>query len=141
MQTANVFRLTTQEIPLTEVLPPDTIICLAPAPARDFASLSLVQLLEEAKWLLYELTRQPEFNILNPVYIILENTKNAWIASRMIEAAFTRFNNDPKIWIIQGNFREFIDLQRFVVEGIDFAQTHEHKRCNQFTEYPTSIGE
>lgn len=140
MNCANVFRLTTQEVPLTEILPADTIICLAPAPAKNFASLPLMLLLEEAKWLLCELTKQPEFNILNPVYIILENTKNAWIASRMIEAAFARFNNDAKIWIVQGTYREFVDLQQFIVEGIDFAQTYELDRYNQFTEYPIAIG-
>jgi hypothetical protein len=136
MQRANVFRLTNQMISLTEILPPDTLICLAPEPVKNFMHLSLTHLLEETRWLLQEVAKQPEFNALTPVYIILENTKNAWIASRMIEAAFARFNNDPKIWIIQGDFREFVDLQRFIVEGIDFAQTYEYDRRNQVAEYP-----
>jgi len=139
MQTANVFKLTTQDVPLLEILPAETIICLAPPIVRNFAILSLPYLLSDTKYLLSQITKQPGFSVLNPVFIILEDCKNAWIASRMIEACFSRFNNDPKVWIIQGNFREFLDLSQFIAEGIDFAMCFEGDLQNEFSEYPLSI--
>ena len=106
---------------------------------KKLTSLSLPYLLNETKYLLSQITKQPGFSVLNPVFIILEDCKNAWIASRMIEACFSRFNNDPKVWIIQGNFREFLDLSQFIAEGIDFAMCFEGDLQNEFSEYPLSI--
>ena len=139
MTRCNVFKLTTQDVPLLEILPAETIICLAPPIVKNFTSLSLPYLLNETKYLLSQITKQPGFSVENPVFIILEDCKNAWIASRMIEACFSRFNNDPKVWIIQGNFREFLDLSQFIAEGIDFAMCFEGDLQNEFSEYPLSI--
>jgi hypothetical protein len=95
--------------------------------------VSLTLHLETLRNKLRELRDDNQFHPDMQTYICMYPDAHSFAGALMIVEAFRSFNNWPEIWIADGRrVGEWIQTNRFIGEGMDWAQTYQHD-TNEFS--------